>query len=143
MTAKPRCSAVTKWRLPCSSEAFDAKSKLLVKMRTFVRLSHKFCSGKTPMMQDPIARSILEGLGWRDAFAAIAVGDEGKLLPTSVPVERIAAGVIAALGTAICDVWEVRSGRRQSGSVTTRAAGLAVAASSFLRVSSEEDTTEL
>src|SRR3546814_15862234 len=87
MTAKPRASAVTKWRLPCSSAAFDSKSKLLVKMRTFVRLSHKFCPGKTPMMQNPIARSLLEGLGWRDAFAAIAGGEEGQLLPTSVPVD--------------------------------------------------------
>ncbi len=84
---------------------------------------------------NPIARSILEGLGWTDPMLdTVAVRDNGKILPTPLAIEQIAAGVIAAVGLAVSQLWFERTGRRQTGSVTTRAAGLALDAPTYLRV---------
>lgn len=84
---------------------------------------------------DPIARSIFEGLDWTDAsLDTITVRDDGKILPTSMPIERIAAGVISAVGLAVSQLWFERTGRRQTGSISTRAAGLALDATTYLRV---------
>lgn len=64
----------------------------------------------------------------------VSITASDKVLPTSMPVETVAAGVIGAVGVAVSEIWATRTGRRQSVAVDSRAAGLAVDASSYLRV---------
>lgn len=84
--------------------------------------------------------SILDGVGWPQVGRdRIAIETQAKALPTPMPIERIAAGVLAAVGTAVTEVHGRRNGiAPQSGHIGTRAAGLAVDASSYLRVDGKD-----
>lgn len=74
-------------------------------------------------MQSNAARlaSLLDKLGLdnpADGEVEIAGGD--PVLPCRFPVSEIAAGILAAIGVAVNDLWELRTGRRQQLRVDVR-----------------------
>jgi crotonobetainyl-CoA:carnitine CoA-transferase CaiB-like acyl-CoA transferase len=88
--------------------------------------------------KNPAFLSILDQAGLQNlGVDAARIVPDGKILATMLPIEEIAAGTLASVGLAVSKVWEMRGGRRQSASVMTRAAGLAMDSTSYLRVDGE------
>ncbi|MEH6497691.1 MAG: CoA transferase, partial [Pseudomonas marincola] len=68
----------------------------------------------------------------KDDGAVNVIGND-PIYPTNFKVAETAAGVLAATGVAVSDIWEMKTGRRQNVSVDTRHAAAAISSHSYLQ----------
>ncbi|MDT0683654.1 CoA transferase [Roseicyclus sp. F158] len=83
----------------------------------------------------PILDSLLEVVDWPDApLDRLEILDTGLALATDWPVTANAVAALAAVGLAASALHETWTGERRPVRIDTRAAGLAMASSSFLQI---------
>ena len=75
-------------------------------------------------MADEALRTILPIAGWsaERARAVEITGGADPILPTPFRIGETSAAALAAVGLAVSDLWELRTGRRQDVAVDTRQA---------------------
>ena len=75
------------------------------------------------MINDAL-RTILPIAGWsEDRTRAIEIsGAYDPILPTPFRITETATAALAAVGLAVSDLWEIRTGRRQQIALDTRQA---------------------
>ena len=73
-------------------------------------------------MANEILRTLLPLAGWTDERTneLSITGGTDPILPTSFRIGEFSASALGALGLAVSDLWEARTGRRQEVSVDTR-----------------------
>jgi len=70
------------------------------------------------------------------------IGALDPLLPTPFKITETAAAALAAVGLAVADLWELRTGRRQSLSIDTGHATASLRSTKYLRLDGETVRTE-
>ncbi len=75
-------------------------------------------------MSNAALRTILPIAGWPEerARAVEISGDADPILPTPFRLGETSAATLAAVGLAVSDLWELRTGRRQEVAIDTRQA---------------------
>src|SRR2546426_966901 len=68
-------------------------------------------------MSHEALRTILPVAGWDEEYvrAVDISGDADPILPTSFRIGETSAAALAAVGLAVADLWELRTGRRRDG----------------------------
>jgi len=89
-------------------------------------------------------QTILPFAGWSEirAHEVEFIGALDPLLPTPFRITETAAAALAAVGLAVADLWELRTGRRQSLSIDTGHATASLRSTSYLRLDGEKVRTE-
>ncbi|MBL4907376.1 MAG: CoA transferase [Sneathiella sp.] len=64
---------------------------------------------------------------------SVKISGNDPIYSTNFKVAETAAGVLAATGVAVSDIWELKTGRRQTVSVDTRHAAAAINSHSYLQ----------
>src|ERR1700740_3094952 len=77
-----------------------------------------------PTMTNDALRTLLPIAGWPEegARAVEITGGTDPLLPTPFRIGETSTATLAAIGLAVADLWELRTGRRQEVAVDTRQA---------------------
>jgi crotonobetainyl-CoA:carnitine CoA-transferase CaiB-like acyl-CoA transferase len=70
------------------------------------------------------------------------IGDLDPHLPTAFRITETGTATLAAVGLAAADLWELRTGRRQTMSIDTRHATAALRSTSYLRLDGAKVDTE-
>ena len=85
-------------------------------------------------MANQILPTLLPVAGWEPQKAAEVEFSGGRdpILPTPFRIGEAAAASLAAVGLAVSDLWELRTGRRQEVSVDTRRATASLRSSRYL-----------
>ena len=85
-------------------------------------------------MVNQILPTLLPVAGWEPQKAAEVEFSGGRdpILPTPFRIGEAAAASLAAVGLAVSDLWELRTGRRQEVSVDTRRATASLRSSRYL-----------
>ncbi|HYM73212.1 MAG TPA: CoA transferase [Stellaceae bacterium] len=95
-------------------------------------------------MSHDALRTILPGAGL-DADRARAVeftGGADPILPTSFKIGETSAATIAAIGLAVSDLWELRTGRKQDVAVDARRATASLRSGHYLKMEKDEVSHE-
>ena len=81
-------------------------------------------------------RTILPIAGWPQerASAVDITGGADPLLPTSFRITETAAASLAAVGLAVSDLWELRTGRSQQVALDTRQATASLRSGTYLKM---------
>src|SRR5262249_46848740 len=107
------------------------------------------CAGKSPssirnpgvriMIIDAL-RPILPLAGWsEERVRSVEVsGPLDPILPTSFRITETGTAALAAVGLAAVDLWELRTGRRQSIAVNTRHATASLRSGRYLKMGEKE-----
>ena len=97
-------------------------------------------TGKMTIMPQQALRSILPstGLSAERADAVTFTGGTDPILPTPFRIGVAGAATLAATGLAAADLWEQRSGRRQSVSVDVRQATASLRSGHYMRLGDGE-----
>src|ERR1044071_1128365 len=87
------------------------------------------------MINDAL-RTILPIAGWsEDRTNAVEItGSMDPVLPTSFKITETATAALAAIGLAVSDVWEARTGRRQDVGIDTRRATASLRSGHYLKI---------
>ena len=95
-------------------------------------------------MSHDALRTILPVAGW-DAERAKTVeitAAPDPILPTSFRIGETAAAALAAVGLAVADLWELRTGRRQAIAVDTRQATASLRSGHYMKMDGAPLSTE-
>lgn len=86
------------------------------------------------MVTDRSLATILSTVGWDGARAAEPqiTGGLDPILPTPFRIGETAAASLAAVGLAVSDLWELRTGRRQEVAIDTRQATASLRSGKYL-----------
>src|SRR5258708_5869356 len=89
-------------------------------------------------------RTILPIAGWgeRRARAVEITGDTDPILPTPFRIGETSAAALAAVGLAVSELWELRTGRRQKGAVDTRQATASLRSTHYMKMDGAPVSTE-
>lgn len=82
-------------------------------------------------------RTLLPIAGWSEQHAANSIEITGALdpiLPTPFRITETATATLAAVGIAVADIWEMRTGRRQHVSLDTRRATASLRSGTYLKM---------
>jgi crotonobetainyl-CoA:carnitine CoA-transferase CaiB-like acyl-CoA transferase len=81
-------------------------------------------------------RTILPIAGWSEARArAVEItGGADPILPTPFRIGETSAAALAAVGLAVSDLWELRTGRRQEVTVETRQATASLRSGHYMKL---------
>ncbi len=95
-------------------------------------------------MTNDILRTILPIAGWDEERAGQVeiTGGKDPILPTSFRIGESSAAALAAVGLAVSDLWESRTGRRQEVSVDTRQAAASLRSGKYMHLDSAAVSTE-
>jgi len=95
-------------------------------------------------MSHDALRTILPVAGWReDRVRAVAItGDADPILPTSFRIGETSAAALAAVGLAVSDLWELRTGRRQEVAVDMRRATASLRSGQYMKINGAPVSTE-
>src|SRR5438067_6026940 len=95
-------------------------------------------------MTNDALRTILPVAGWRDERAREVeiTGDADPILPTSFRIGETSAAALAAVGLAVSDLWELRTGRRQQIAVDTRRATASLRSGQYMKMDGAPVSTE-
>jgi crotonobetainyl-CoA:carnitine CoA-transferase CaiB-like acyl-CoA transferase len=87
------------------------------------------------MSQDAL-HTLLPIAGWGEqrARAVEITGGSDPILPTPFRIGETAAAALSALGLAVSDLWELRTGRRQQVAVDTRQATASLRSGRYLKL---------
>jgi len=89
-------------------------------------------------------RTILPIAGWsKDRLHEVEfIGKFDPILPTPFKITETASAALAAVGLAVSDLWELRTGRRQSLSINTGHATASLRSNKYLRLDGAKVRTE-
>ena len=95
-------------------------------------------------MTHEILSSLLPIAGWsgQRANELQITGGNDPILPTPFRVGESSAAALAAVGLAVSDLWETRTGRRQQVSVDTRRATASLRSGKYMQMDSAVVSTE-
>jgi crotonobetainyl-CoA:carnitine CoA-transferase CaiB-like acyl-CoA transferase len=95
-------------------------------------------------MSHDALRTILPVAGWsEDRARAVEISrDADPILPTSFRIGETSAAALAAVGLAVSDLWELRTGRRQAVGVDTRQATASLRSGQYMRLDGAPVSTE-
>src|SRR2546421_10178850 len=95
-------------------------------------------------MTNDALRTILPVAGWRDERAREVeiTGDADPILPTPFRIGETSAAALAAVGLAVSDLWELRTGRRQEVAVDTRQATASLRSGHYMKMDGAPVSTE-
>ncbi len=95
-------------------------------------------------MKNAALQSLLPFAGWSsDRLREVEfVGGMDPLLPTSFRVTETGTATLAAVGLAVSDLWEMRTGRRQNLSIDTGHATASLRSTKYLRLDGAKVDTE-
>src|SRR5258706_296443 len=81
-------------------------------------------------------RTILPVVGWPEerARAVEITGGSDPILPTSFKIGETSAACLAAIGLAVSDLWELRTGRKQEAAVDARRATASLRSGHYLKI---------
>ncbi len=87
------------------------------------------------MINDAL-RTILPIAGWPEerARAVELTGGSDPILPTPFRIGETAVATLAAVGLAVCDLWELRTGRRQGIAIDARQATASLRSGTYLKM---------
>ncbi len=89
-------------------------------------------------------RTLLPIAGWREdrAGAVEITGGPDPILPTPFRIGETSAAALAAIGLAVSDLWELRTGRRQEVAVDARQATASLRSGHYLQMDGAPVSTE-
>ena len=95
-------------------------------------------------MTNDALRTLLPIAGWSDEYVnrVNLTGGIDPILPTSFRIGETGAAALAAVGLAISDLWELRTGRRQEVSVDTRQATASLRSGKYMHLDGAPVSTE-
>src|SRR5256714_3891715 len=95
-------------------------------------------------MSHDALRTILPAAGWSEdrARAVEITGEADPILPTSFRIGETSAAALAAVGLAVSDLWELRTGRRQQIAVDTRRATASLRSGQYMKMDGAPVSTE-
>jgi crotonobetainyl-CoA:carnitine CoA-transferase CaiB-like acyl-CoA transferase len=101
------------------------------------------CTGEVVTMPHQALRSILPVAGWSaDRADAVAFsGGTDPILPTPFRIGVAGSATLAATGLAAADLWEIRTGRRQSVAVDVRRATASLRSGHYMKLGDGEVST--
>jgi crotonobetainyl-CoA:carnitine CoA-transferase CaiB-like acyl-CoA transferase len=99
---------------------------------------------KSPSTVIDALRTILTtaGRGDEDAGAVAISGGGDPILPTPFRIGETSAAALAAVGLAACDLWALRTGRRQQVAVDTRQATASLRSGHYMTLEGAPVSTE-
>lgn len=89
-------------------------------------------------------RTILPLAGWSDArIREVEIrGQPDPILPTCFRIGETGVAALSAVGLAVSDLWELRTGRRQQIAIDTRQATASLRSTRYLKMDAEEVSSE-
>ena len=95
-------------------------------------------------MTNQALRTVLPIAGWGDerARAVEITGGTDPILPTPFRIGETSAAALAAVGLAVSDLWELRTGRRQDVAVDTRQATASLRSGHYMKLDGAPVSTE-
>ena len=89
-------------------------------------------------------RTILTIAGWSDdrARGAEIIGGADPMLPTPFRIGETSAAALGAVGLAVSELWELRTGRRQQVAVDTRQATASLRSGHYMKLDGSPVSTE-
>ncbi|MBI3517035.1 MAG: CoA transferase [Proteobacteria bacterium] len=95
-------------------------------------------------MPSTTLRTILPAVGWPAARADAVefTGGTDPILPTSFRISATGAAALAATGLAVSDLWELRTGRRQSVAVDVRRATASLRSGHYMKMNGDKVSAE-
>src|ERR1700704_23943 len=95
-------------------------------------------------MTNDALRTILPIAGWIEerARAVEITGGTDPILPTPFRIGETSAAALAAVGLAVADLWELRTGRRQEVAVDTRQATASLRSGHYMQMDGAPVSTE-
>jgi len=95
-------------------------------------------------MSHDALRTILPVAGWsEDRARAVEISkDPDPILPTPFRIGETGAAALAAVGLAVSDLWELRTGRRQDVAVDTRQATASLRSGHYMKLDGAPVSTE-
>jgi crotonobetainyl-CoA:carnitine CoA-transferase CaiB-like acyl-CoA transferase len=95
-------------------------------------------------MTNEALRTILSVAGWSDERAREVKldGVADPILPTPFRIGETSAAALAAVGLAVCDLWALRTGRRQEIELETRQATASLRSGHYLKMDGAHVSTE-
>src|SRR5215831_15033639 len=95
-------------------------------------------------MTNDALRTLLPIAGWpADRAGAVEItGGTDPLLPTPFRIGETSAAALAAVGLAVADLWEWRTGRRQEVAVDTRQATASLRSGHYMQLDGARVSTE-
>src|SRR5215813_877584 len=95
------------------------------------------------MINDAL-RTLLPIASWREehARAVEITGGTDPILPTPFRIGETSAAALAAVGLAVADLWELRTGRRQEVAVDTRQATASLRSGRYMQMGGAPVSTE-
>ncbi|MDA0769135.1 MAG: CoA transferase [Chloroflexi bacterium] len=99
---------------------------------------------EVPDMTNDALRTLLPIAGWSDEVANTVemTGGTDPILPTPFRIGETSAAALGAIGLAVSDLWELRTGRRQEVSVDARQATASLRSGKYLQMDGENVSTE-
>jgi crotonobetainyl-CoA:carnitine CoA-transferase CaiB-like acyl-CoA transferase len=95
-------------------------------------------------MMNSALRTILPIAGWPASRAREVeiTGPADPVLPTPFRITEASTATLAAVGLAVSDLWELRTGRRQQISIDTRRATASLRSGNYLKLNGERVSNE-
>jgi crotonobetainyl-CoA:carnitine CoA-transferase CaiB-like acyl-CoA transferase len=95
-------------------------------------------------MTNDALRTILPIAGWSEdrTRAVEIIGGADPILPTPFRIGETSAAALAAVGLAVSDLWELRTGRRQEVAVETRQATASLRSGHYMKMDGAPVSTE-
>ena len=95
-------------------------------------------------MTNDALRTLLPIGGWLEERARTVeiTGGTDPILPTPFRIGETSAATLAAIGLAVCDVWELRTGHRQEVAVDTRQATASLRSGRYMQMDGAAVSTE-
>ena len=95
-------------------------------------------------MTNDALRKLMPIAGWPEehADAVQLTGDTDPILPTTFRIGETSSAALGAVGLAIADLWELRTGRHQEVSVNTRQATASMRSGKYLQMEAAPVSTE-
>ncbi|HXH13711.1 MAG TPA: CoA transferase [Alphaproteobacteria bacterium] len=95
-------------------------------------------------MTNDALRTLLPIAGWSEdrAQAVEFTGGTDPILPTPFRIGETSAAALAAVGLAVADLWELRTGRRQAVAVDTRQATASLRSGHYMQINGAPVSTE-
>src|SRR5467141_2246988 len=84
-------------------------------------------------------RTLFPIAGWEEtrARAVEIMGHSDPILPTPFRIGETGAAALAAVGLAVADLWELRTGRRQKVAIDTRQATASLRSGKYMKMEEE------
>lgn len=84
-------------------------------------------------------KTLLPLFGWPDARAGEVeiTGQADPILPTPFRLAETSTATLGAVGLAVSDLWEIRTGRRQQAAIDTRRATASLRSGHYLKIDGE------